>query len=119
MTTLGLKEMGKFLWEGGEKSLPSWLSQFSSQRNFSISFKPKVAIAEFFWRMQRKTWYSILRVDAMPLFLKNLLLKIRQPILPDNAMHKMSKTAPTAVKEAINIVSSDSLGSIFVIVVEF
>jgi hypothetical protein len=25
----GLKEMGKFLWEGREKSLPSWLSQFS------------------------------------------------------------------------------------------
>jgi hypothetical protein len=37
-------------------------------------FKPKVAIAEFFWRMKRKTWYSILRVDVMPLFLKNLLL---------------------------------------------
>jgi hypothetical protein len=30
MATLGLKEMGKFLWEGKEKSLPSWLSQFRS-----------------------------------------------------------------------------------------
>ena len=39
-----------------------------------MSFKPKVAIAEFFWKMQRKTWYSILGVDAMPLSLKNLLL---------------------------------------------
>ena len=29
MAALGLKEMGKFLWEGREKSLPSWLSQFS------------------------------------------------------------------------------------------
>ena len=29
MATLGLKEMGKFLWEGREKSLPSWLSQYS------------------------------------------------------------------------------------------
>ena len=29
MATLGLNEMGKFLWEGGEKVLPSWLSQFS------------------------------------------------------------------------------------------
>ena len=29
MTTLGLKEMGKFLWEDREKVLPSWLSQFS------------------------------------------------------------------------------------------
>ena len=90
MATLGLKKMGKFLWEGREKSLPSWLSQFSfaklrqpreqtfclpSQRNFPISFKPKVAIAEFFLKIQRKTWYSILGVDSMPLSLKNLLLK--------------------------------------------
>ena len=60
MATLGLKEMGKFLWEGREKSLPSWLSQFS--------------FAEFFWKMQRKTWYSILGLDPMPLSLKNLLL---------------------------------------------
>ena len=66
MATLGLKEMGKFLWEGREKVLPWWLSQFSFA---------KVAIAELFWKMQRKTWYSILRVDAMPLSLKNLLLK--------------------------------------------
>ena len=44
MATLGLKEMGK----GRPFSLPS-------QRNFPISFKPKVAIAEFFWKMQRKT----------------------------------------------------------------
>jgi hypothetical protein len=29
MATLGLKEVGKFLWEGREKSLPSWLAQFS------------------------------------------------------------------------------------------
>ena len=29
MATLGLKEMGKFLWEAREKSLPCWLSQFS------------------------------------------------------------------------------------------
>ena len=44
-----------------------------SQRNFPISFKPKVAIVEFFQKMQRKVWYSILRVDAMPPSLKNLL----------------------------------------------
>ena len=31
MATLGLKEMGKFLWEGREKSLPCWLSQFSKE----------------------------------------------------------------------------------------
>ena len=28
MATLGLKEMGKFFWEGKEKGLPCWLSQF-------------------------------------------------------------------------------------------
>ena len=36
MATLGLKEMGKFLWE---------------------SFKPKVAIAKFIGKMQKKVWY--------------------------------------------------------------
>jgi hypothetical protein len=55
VATLGLKEMGKFLWEGRGKSLPS-------QQN-----RP-------FWKMQRKTWYSILGVDTMPLSLKKLLL---------------------------------------------
>ena len=29
MATLSLKEMEKILWEGSEKSLPCWLSQFS------------------------------------------------------------------------------------------
>ena len=29
MATLGLKEKGKFLWEGREKVLTCWLSQFS------------------------------------------------------------------------------------------
>ena len=28
-----------------------------SQRNFPISFKPKVAIAKFVWKMQKKVWY--------------------------------------------------------------
>ena len=31
--------------------------------------------AEFFWKTQRKTWYSILGQDAIPLSLKNLLLR--------------------------------------------
>ena len=29
MAKLGLKEMGKFLWKGRKKRLPSWLSQFT------------------------------------------------------------------------------------------
>ena len=36
--------------------------------------RPKVAIAEFFWKTQRKTWYFILGMDAMPFSLKDLLL---------------------------------------------
>jgi hypothetical protein len=43
MATLDLKEMRKFLWEGREKSLPSWLSQFS--------------LAKFIGKMQKKIWY--------------------------------------------------------------
>ena len=30
--TLGLKEMRKFLWEGGEKGLLCWLSHFSKTK---------------------------------------------------------------------------------------
>ena len=48
LAALGLKEMGKFLLEGREKSLPSWLSQFSF---------PKVAIAKFIGKMKEKVWY--------------------------------------------------------------
>ena len=42
----------KVCQQGRPFSLPS-------QKNFSISFKPKVAIAEFIWKMERKIWYSI------------------------------------------------------------
>ena len=41
MATLGLKEMEKSLWEGREKGLPCWLSQFSRT----------------VWKMQKKIWY--------------------------------------------------------------
>ena len=44
MAKLGLKEMGKFLWKGREKVCP-------------VSFKPKVAIAKFIGKMQKKVWY--------------------------------------------------------------
>ena len=86
MATLGLKEMGNFFWEGREKSLPNWLFQFSCAKlrqptgqtffpNFPKEFSHFLqAIAEFFWKIQRKTWYSNLGLDAMPLSLKNLLL---------------------------------------------
>ena len=45
-----------------------------------------VAIAEFFWKMQRKTWYSILGMDAMSLSLKNLLLRMYFNPLGDEKM---------------------------------
>ena len=88
MATLGLKEMGKFLWEGREKGLLFWLSQaklnwdsqlgklFSlpSQRNFPISFKPKVAIAKVIGKVEKKSGIMKSRLDAMPLFLLDNLL---------------------------------------------
>ena len=46
MATLGLKEIGIFLWEGRQKSWPNWLSQFS--------FAKLRQSAEFFWKMQNK-----------------------------------------------------------------
>ena len=58
MATLGLKEMGKSLWEGKEEGLPCWLSHFSKTKlrqptwNFPILFKP-----EFIGKMQNKVWY--------------------------------------------------------------
>ena len=70
MATIGLKGMGKFLWEVREKGLSCWLSQFSktkrdsqlgklfslsSQENFPISFKPNVATAKFNGKMQKKS----------------------------------------------------------------
>ena len=61
MATYGLKEMRKFLWEGREKSLPSWLSQFSKTSFEKCKEKPGMC--------------SILGLDAMPLSLRNLLLK--------------------------------------------
>ena len=60
MATLGLKEMGKFLWEGRGKSLPSWLSQFRLS---------KVALAKFIGEMQKKTGIMKSGLDDVPLVL--------------------------------------------------
>ena len=64
MATLSLKEMGKFLWEGREKVLPSWLSQFSFAK----------LIAKFVWNMQKKFGIMKSGLDVMPLFLLDDLL---------------------------------------------
>ena len=78
---VGCVSLGLTNWGCLSLVLINWDSQqgrpFSllSQRNFPISFKPKVAKAEFFWKMQRKNWYFIFGLDAMPLSLKNLLLR--------------------------------------------
>jgi len=50
MATLGLKEMGKFLWEGRGKGLTWWLSRFNKTKLLQT-------IAKFVWKMQRKVWY--------------------------------------------------------------
>jgi hypothetical protein len=87
MATLGLKEMGKFLWKGRGKSLSSWLSQFNfaklrqpTGQTFFPTFPKEFShflqiLGSHSCKMQRKTWYSNLGLDTMPLFLKNLLLK--------------------------------------------
>ena len=86
MATLGLKEMGKFLWEGREKSLPSWLSQFNfaklrqpTGQTFFPTFPKevsqlKVAIAKFIGKMQKKVWYYEKRVGRHALFIPDDLL---------------------------------------------
>ena len=59
--------MGKFLWESREKSLPSWLSQFSSL----------CTIAKFIVKIQKKSGIMKSGLDAMPLFLLDDLLSSR------------------------------------------
>ena len=89
MATLGLKEMRKFLWEGSEEGRPvgclslaklnrnSELGKFfslPSQSSFPISFKPKVAMAKFIGKMQKKIWYSVSGLE-------NLLRKVEGKFL--------------------------------------
>ena len=69
MATLGLKKT-KLRQPAGHTFFPTF------PKKFPISFIPKAAIAEFFWKIQRKTWYSILGLDAEPLFLQDHMLKI-------------------------------------------
>ena len=45
-----------------------------SQRNFPISFKPKVPIAKLIWKMQKKSGIMKSGLEAMPLFLQDDLL---------------------------------------------
>ena len=70
MTTLGLKEMGKFLREGREKSLPCWLSQFSV-------------------KMQKIKKSGVMKsgLEAMPLFLLDDLLRKLNNIKVGNLQH--------------------------------
>ena len=57
LATLGLK------WE-------------NSQRNFPISFKPKVVIAKFVWKMQKQSGIMKSGLDTMPLSLLDNLLRM-------------------------------------------
>ena len=68
MATLGLKEMRKFLWEGSEKGLPCWLSQFSN--------------CKVHWENAKKSGF-----DAMPLFLLDDLLITKKLFLAKVVMN--------------------------------
>ena len=66
-----------FLRERGMASNPKMEYQVFLcifQRNFPIYFKPKVAIAKFVWKMQKKSGIIKSGLDAMPLFLLDDLL---------------------------------------------
>ena len=67
MATLDLKEM--------RDSQLGKLFPLPSQKNFPISFKPKVAIAKFIGKMQKKSGIIKSGLDAMPLFLLDDLLR--------------------------------------------
>ena len=47
MDILGLKEMGKFFWEGREKGLLCWLSQFSKSKLRQPTGKRKTLVFHF------------------------------------------------------------------------
>ena len=77
------KLLENFFEKVGKKVCPSklnWDSQLGrtfslpSQRNFPISFKPKVAIAKFIWKMQKKSGIMKSGLYTMPLFLLDALL---------------------------------------------
>ena len=48
---------GYLRFEGDSQQGRTFSLSLPSQRNFPISFKPKVAIAKFVWKMQKKIWY--------------------------------------------------------------
>ena len=52
-----------------------------SQRNFPISFKPKVAKAKFVWKMQKKSGIMKSGLDAMPLSPLDDLLSITKLLI--------------------------------------
>ena len=72
MATLGLKEMGKFLWEGREKCQPCWLSQFSKTKLRQPSRQTFFPIG----KMQKKSGIMKRWLEAMPLLLLDDLLSI-------------------------------------------
>ena len=72
----------RFLRERGMASIPKMeyqvflcIFQKNSQRNFLISFKSKVAIAKFVWKMPKKSGIMKSGLDVMPFFLLDDLLR--------------------------------------------
>ena len=73
MLKKGLKKVGKLAkinWD----SQQGRLFFLPYQRNFPISFKPKVAIAKFIGKIKKKSDIMKSGLDAMPLFLRDDLL---------------------------------------------
>ena len=71
MATLVLKEMGKFLWEVREKSLPCWLRQPPGQTFFPTFPKE---FSHFLQNAKKGSGIMKSGLDAMPLFLLDNLL---------------------------------------------
>ena len=80
MATLGLKEIGKFIWEGREKGLPMWLSQFSFAKG---------SHSKIHWENAKKSGIMKSGLDTMPLFLLDDLLS------PSNGPNQQIKPLPT------------------------
>ena len=93
MATLGLKEMEKFLWEGGEKSLPCWLSQFSETK---------------LRQPTGQTGIMKSGLDAMPLFILDDLLNTFCNVIKDqkifsynNAIGKSNLFKPMKFRDVV------------------
>ena len=71
MATLGLKEMGKLLWEGRAKGLPCWLSQIDFEKT-RHGVQPQNGIPGFSLHSPYELSYGYLRFEGIFPFSSNL-----------------------------------------------